>query len=742
MNAALNAAAGSAPPPATQEVTASAISADLSTTDATAAPRERWFALGKYREIAFAVAFFLVFDLAVLVVNFYSSYRIAEDAVAINLAGRQRMLSQRMTKALLDIDAERAAGRSGQSSLDELDAASRLFGSTLEAFSRGGLVLGGDGAQVALGAAGSVQSQALLARALHVWGPTQRAVAALLAQRTAVEPAVLRSAVDIARTSNLELLDLMNRLTTQLEDEARGTAGFLRQVQLAGISLALLNFLFILFKFIRRLRENDARIERAQRETREILGTVKEGLFLLDAQRRVGAQRSASLATILGGDPPPQADFFALLAPLVSLEVLASARDYVDLLFAGRVREGLVQGLNPLADVELMQPDRSGKLRPRYLSFQFNRVLSAGEVVHLLVTVQDVTERVRLAGELAAAKRQARAELDVLLRLLETDPAALRGFLERAELALDEVNGRFKSAADHAGADYPKLMAHAVATVHGIKGDAAVLGLAMFETLAHEFERDLAAARDQRGAGGDALVKLTLRLDELFERLTMIREIVQRLGSRAAGEPARVPVAAAAGGADFLGSLRALAERIAREQGKSVDVVGDVQLLGQLPDDTAAELRSIAVQLLRNAVTHGIEAEDARRAAGKAPQGLIQIDCHRTDDGRAIEFVLRDDGRGIAPARIRAALVDGGHLAPDQAAQMSDSALLRHIFTSGLSTAPAVDLHAGRGAGMDVVWRKLQALGGRIRLQTQIDRFTQFTLVVAPPAPQPMQAAE
>ena len=60
-----------------------------------------WNSLGKYREIVLAVAFFLVFDLAVLVLNFYISFQLSADAVSINLSGRQRMLSQRMTKVLL-----------------------------------------------------------------------------------------------------------------------------------------------------------------------------------------------------------------------------------------------------------------------------------------------------------------------------------------------------------------------------------------------------------------------------------------------------------------------------------------------------------------------------------------------------------------------------------------------------------------------------------------------------------------
>lgn len=710
--------------------------------------RTRIFQLGKYREIALAVGFFLVFDLAVLVVNFYSSYRIAEDAVAINMSGRQRMLSQRMTKAILDVDAEHHAGRSVSAGLDELQLSASLFGTTLEAFSKGGLVTGGDGQAVQLQAAKSAQSQALLAEALALWRPYETAAQQLVRQRGGVEEATLRTAVQTARATNLKLLDLMNRLTTQLEDEARNTAAFLRQVQLVGISLALLNFLFILFKFIRRLQDNDARIERAQGEIREILATVKEGLFLLDTDRRVGDQRSASLGAVLGSEPAPGADFFGLLAPIVSATELTSARDYVDLLFAGRVKESLVQALNPLAEVKISQPDRAGKPRDRWLSFQFNRVIGEGTVTHLLVTVQDVTKRVELEGQLAAAKSQARIELDVLLHLLEAEPAALRSFLERAELALSEVNDRFKEAADHGGADYNRLLSHAVSTVHGVKGEAAVLRLEMFETLAHEFERDLATARDKRGAGGDDMVRLTLRLDELFERLTLIREITERLGRRTVGA-AEPDGPATATPESFIGGLRALAQRIAVDHGKSVEVLGDLQALERLPEATAMELRSVAIQLIRNAVSHGIESPEERQRAGKPAAGMIYIACSEGHAG-TVEFVLRDDGRGVSPSRIRQALVNSGRFSPEQAAALADEHVIRKIFEPGLSTAESADLHAGRGVGMDLVWRKVNELGARLRLQTQADRYTQFTLsldrplreVKWPPTSPTLQAAE
>lgn len=71
---------------------------------------------GKYKEIVWAVALFLLFDLAVLMLNFYISFQISADAMAINVAGRQRMLSQRMTKELLIAAHDAAQGETKLSS--------------------------------------------------------------------------------------------------------------------------------------------------------------------------------------------------------------------------------------------------------------------------------------------------------------------------------------------------------------------------------------------------------------------------------------------------------------------------------------------------------------------------------------------------------------------------------------------------------------------------------------------------
>jgi hypothetical protein len=170
-----------------------------------------------------------------------------------------------------------------------------------------------------------------------------------------------------ARLSNLPLLNAMNQMTSVLEQEARTRGERLWMAQGIGITLALMNFALILFKFVRKLQDNDRIIEAAKQETDEILSTVQEGLFLLNSDFRLGSQISASLPKVLGRPLNAGADLLEVLKELVSERDFFASRDYLELLFGDRVKESLVRDLNPLAEVEVRDRDERFGVRSRYL---------------------------------------------------------------------------------------------------------------------------------------------------------------------------------------------------------------------------------------------------------------------------------------------------------------------------------------------------------------------------------------
>ncbi len=688
--------------------------------DSSGATAQQQGLLRKYRAIFIAVGLFLLFDMSILGINFYSSFQIKDYAVSINLAGRQRMLSQRMTKVLLSLQGE-SDDAQRQRDFDELKLVVPMFDTTLEGFRIGDQVTGGDGKPTELKRVETESGQSIVLRAQEIWKPYQAALRPLIDASTPpdADDARLADAARYARANNLQLLGLMNDLTSDLENTADNKALTLRWIQAFGIVAALINFIYTVFMAIRDLVEGDRKLEQARKETDEILSTVKEGLFLLDPDCRFGSQHSASLGGILRRDIREGDEFLPVLRALVPEDVHAATHDYIELLFGDRVKEALILSLNPLNQVEVNFEDARGQNRQRYLSFHFNRVLSEGRISHLLVTVQDVTEQVHLAGELEKARSQASEEVNALLKLMNSDMQALRHFLENAETTLNGINAALGSDDDTERAR-THIINQLLRGVHGIKGEAAALGIDMIETYAHNFEREVIAMRDRGDLSGDDMVRITVQLDGFYDQIASI----QRISTLTPSEQVR-QTSAPGRARQFTESLQALAERIATDQQKQVRLEADLDVIDNLPHTVRDGIEHIAVQLLRNAVTHGIEAPDERERHDKPAEGSIQLQCEPVSGGE-FRFIFRDDGRGVSLQQIRDSLVHKQLADEETARGLNEQDLLLKLFEPGFSTAQTAGKDAGHGIGLDIVAAKVAELRGRLRLVSRMDEFTEF----------------
>lgn len=169
--------------------------------------------------------------------------------------------------------------------------------------------------------------------------------------------------------------------------------------------------------------------------------------------------------------------------------------------------------------------------------------------------------------------------------------------------------------------------------------------------------------------------------------------------------------------------LYRVARQAATETGKEVRLLikgGTVELDRSVLDRMGGPLE----HMIRNAVAHGIESADERRAKGKPAAGELTLEVQQEGNEVVLHFV--DDGAGLNLDRIRARALERQLLAPDEEA--SDARLTEMIFTPGFSTADQVSELAGRGVGMDVVRAETVALGGRIALQTTPEVGTRFTI--------------
>jgi len=132
------------------------------------------------------------------------------------------------------------------------------------------------------------------------------------------------------------------------------------------------------------------------------------------------------------------------------------------------------------------------------------------------------------------------------------------------------------------------------------------------------------------------------------------------------------------------------------------------------------------VHVIRNAVDHGIELPQERRASGKDASGQLTLQARYEAGGVAIE--VTDDGRGLDAATLKRKAVEKGLITPEAAAGMSEEAAYRLVFLPGLTTAAKVTSVSGRGVGMDVVRSNVRNLQGTVDIRSKLGRGTTFLI--------------
>jgi len=166
-----------------------------------------------------------------------------------------------------------------------------------------------------------------------------------------------------------------------------------------------------------------------------------------------------------------------------------------------------------------------------------------------------------------------------------------------------------------------------------------------------------------------------------------------------------------------------LVRDLAQDLGKSVIMRtegGDTEL-----DKTIIEkLNDPLVHIIRNSIDHGIETPEEREEKGKDPQGEVLL--RAVHQGASVTIIIEDDGNGLNPDKILAKAIDRGLVADGTG--LSREEIFRFIFEPGFSTAKIVSSVSGRGVGMDVVKRQIEALRGKIKVESNPGKFTRISL--------------
>jgi Amt family ammonium transporter len=339
-----------------------------------------------------------------------------------------------------------------------------------------------------------------------------------------------------------------------------------------------------------------------------------------------------------------------------------------------------------------------------------------------MVTVVDVTQEVLLTKKLEESEKKTRKQLDFILMLLQVDPALMNEFIESSQNELLHM-GRILEQMKEKGI-IQDLLEDMFRSAHLIKGNASLLDLKVFTRHAHEFENHISDIREKSAPSEEDLLRFEEYLFEFHANFKELIALIEKISLiHTQFRPKR----------EFENklltqSLSHLVAQLGKELGKSIELDLAEFNPENIPHIHKTMVKEVLIQLLRNAISHGIEPPDERRMSGKPSEGRIGISSSL--NGKYIEIKVKDDGRGLDLAKLRKRAVALNLASAESAEKWNDDEVMQVIFRAGFSTAESADLIAGRGIGMDLVKRKIEQVHGQIDVVSNPGSFSAFTFKI------------
>ncbi|HUX72614.1 MAG TPA: ATP-binding protein [Steroidobacteraceae bacterium] len=478
-----------------------------------------------------------------------------------------------------------------------------------------------------------------------------------------------------------------------------------------------------------------------------ILKNSAQGILFVDAADCVMPQASTAAYALLRRRDFTDVRFQDLLRPLLGDKAVAT----IQATLAGLRAEAAVDAGAGIG-VEVRMPNGDGSLPTAFYRFEFRTVAERSARGLIMVSIADETAFVQQSRELADLRIEVQTQAELLRSILHMGPVRFAASVKKTDAAMAAINRILKKPAREQAAFRNKLE-ETLDEVDRIRREGAALKLSALENAARMFEDSLLELRSRSTLSGGDFLPLAVKLDELFGQFALLRSLTKNAqpqpteaGASFAGRLTqngtqiidaprfiaalqtceKPPLARAAARAGKLeNALLALTEHIAAEFTRSAAL--ECSGLEQVPAAYQATVKNVAVQLIRNALIHGVEAPPERLQRRKPARAALRLTFKSLPDG-SFDMRFADDGRGIDPQLIRETAAAKGLISRADAAALGDRQAIKLIFKSGFTTLPPGADGPPHGAGLALVRRYIDEAGGKIALASLLGHDTRFKI--------------
>ena len=689
-----------------------------------AAPKTDYTGLKRYQGMIISIGIFVVLLAGLLIYASNISSEIEEDSiqsyVAAEMGNSYGELLENVQLLMLNTHQD-PRSPVVQGALKRAKESQDVFSRSLQAIAAGGDYLSIDGRQYLVDAFDKGEKKAMMAEMVKKWKDSKLIVDAYLkkAEDPTADAALVDAALLSLQNNNARFTEITNFLLADKRAKLEQLSAQLKNVEVFGIVGAVLYLALFLSYFIRKLLTADKLADEAKKETTEIMDTVTTGLFLVDKNLTIGSQYSKQLETLIGQKGVGGKNLLDVLASFINTSDLNTANDFIGQLYNARTKERLIASLNPLIRQKVNIDEKE-----RFLDFNFRRVYHGKDITRVLVNVEDVTDAVLLEQKMEQEREQNDVQLEMLSTILQADRDSLNDFIANTNRHIQSINTVLKSQGEDKVSLQEKVDA-IYREVHSMKGESSALKLSGFTNMAENFETSLNRLKQMPKLSGENFLGLAVQLEELIRLNHTIEDLLAKIGSNApivlkGSEAAPTPRSNNSRYAMFVADIAKRNHKEAAFTYSGVESTGS--------DTVDGVIGEIAIQLLRNAVVHGIETPDVRNKRGKLPVGHVHMSLK--DQGDKFLLTVEDDGNGIDYDAIAQKAVNMGKYTIDEVAKLDKRSLVALLFSPGFSTAGNSNEDAGRGVGLDIIKDRVVSLKGTVNVASRPQGYTRFSFTL------------
>jgi hypothetical protein len=689
-----------------------------------AAPKTDYTGLKRYQGMIISIGIFVVLLAGLLIYASHISSEIEEDSiqsyVAAEMGNSYGELLENVQLLMLNTHQD-PRSPVVQGALKRAKESQDVFSRSLQAMAAGGDYLSIDGRQYLVDAFDKGEKKAMMEEMVKKWKDSKLIVDAYLkkAEDPTADAALVDAALLSLQNNNARFTEITNFLLADKRAKLEQLSAQLKNVEVFGIVGAVLYLALFLSYFIRKLLTADKLADEAKKETTEIMDTVTTGLFLVDKNLTIGSQYSKQLETLIGQKGVGGKNLLDVLASFINTSDLNTANDFIGQLYNARTKERLIASLNPLIRQKVNIDEKE-----RFLDFNFRRVYHGKDIARVLVNVEDVTDAVLLEQKMEQEREQNDVQLEMLSTILQADRDSLNDFISNTNRHIQSINTVLKSQGEDNASLHGKVDA-IYREVHSMKGESSALKLSGFTNMAENFEANLNRLKQTPRLSGENFLGLAVQLEELIRLNHTIEDLLAKIGSNApivlnGNEAAAAPRSNNSRYAMFVADIAKRNHKEAAFTYSGLESTGS--------DTVDGVIGEIAIQLLRNAVVHGIETPDVRNKRGKLPVGHVHMSLQ--EQGDKFLLTVEDDGNGIDYDAIAQKAVNLGKYTLDEVAKLDKRKLVSLLFSPGFSTTDKSTEDAGRGVGLDIIKDRVVSLKGTVNVTSRPQGYTRFSFTL------------